>query len=477
MGMRSVRVLSTTVLVACALPLLAIQPAQAIPLGCDVGVRSDFNGDGYSDAVVADPYASLGAFPEVGRVTVLYGDSDGRIGEGLRDSFVQGDRSVGGNSEPGDRFGFAMAAADLDCDDYTDLVVGIPYKDQSGLADSGSVRVIWGAATGLGTGRVSIEYTQADFGEPIRAGDQFGYAVDVLEDVEQDGATAPFAYTLAIGVPGGDVGSDHDAGWVGTLSSTLSGPYIDVLTQDTIGVPGATEPGDRFGASVSLGYLLGDSLIADVAVGSPNEDAGSLVDAGTVTIVRDLYLGTDGAVVYDQDSPGVASVPESGDRFGYSLDSMRTGSTTRLAVGVPYEDIGSAASAGLVQLFSGNGNTLTAGVGLTQNTDGVADQSETGDLFGERVAWARPSLGDTVSRLAVSAPSEDGTANNTGLVQVFPMTNLAAELSYSQSSPGIPGNPGAGDRFGSSLAVVIGVCWSGHCWWGCPMMSSTAPAW
>ena len=72
------------------------------------------------------------------------------------------------------------------------------------------------------------------------------------------------------------------------------------------------------------------------------------------------------------------------------------------------------------------------------------------------MAWARPGLGDTVSRLAVSAPSEDGAADNTGLVQVFPLTNLAAELTYSQSSPGIPGNPEAGDRFGSSLAVVSG---------------------
>jgi hypothetical protein len=36
------------------------------------------------------------------------------------------------------------------------------------------------------------------------------------------------------------------------------------------------------------------------------------------------------------------------------------------------------------------------------------------------------------------------------------MTDLGAERTYSQSSPGIPGNPGAGDRFGSSLAVVSG---------------------
>jgi hypothetical protein len=100
---------------------------------------------------------------------------------------------------------------------------------------------------------------------------------------------------------------------------------------------------------------------------------------------------------------------------------------------------------------------LTPGAGLTQNTAGVFDESETGDLFGERVAWARPGPGDPGSWLAVSAPSEDGVASNTGLVQLFPMSNLAAERNFSQSSPGIPGNAQAGERFGSSLAVVSGV--------------------
>jgi hypothetical protein len=73
---------------------------------------------------------------------------------------------------------------------------------------------------------------------------------------------------------------------------------------------------------------------------------------------------------------------------------------------------------------------LTAGVGLTQDTDGVANETETGDVFGYQVAWARPGLGDAVSRLAVSAPSEDLTANNTGLVQVFTLSNLGGERSY-----------------------------------------------
>ena len=35
--------------------------------------------------------------------------------------------------------------------------------------------------------------------------------------------------------------------------------------------------------------------------------------------------------------------------------------------------------------------------------------------------------------------------------------SLGAERSFSQSSPGIPGEAQAGERFGSSLAVVIGM--------------------
>jgi hypothetical protein len=466
MGVRTVRQLSIAVLLGCVIPLLPIgwyvnvptapRPAGALPSGCAAGLESDFNGDGYTDAVVGDPYATVGGQAGAGRVVVLYGDGDGRIGQGGRDTLSQGADNVGGTAEATDRFGFALAAADLNCDGYTDLVVGTPYEDIGGQADSGHVQVIWGAATGLGTGAASAQYTQVDFGELIRAGDQFGYAVDALEDVEHDGSASPAAYLLAVGTPGGDIGSDIDAGWVGTLTPSGSGLYVDALTQDTTGIPGSSEPGDRFGTSVSLGYLVGNAPLADIAVGSPHEDIGSVLDAGTVTIVRDLYLGIDGAVVFDQDSPGVAGAPETGDRFGLSLDAMHTGGISRLAIGVPYEDTGAAASAGLVQLFDGDGHTLSAGTGLTQNTDGVADQAERGDLFGAQVAWAEPGLGDTVTRLAVSAPSEDGMADNSGLVQVFPLTDLGAELSYSQSSPGIPGEAGPGDRFGSTLAVVSG---------------------
>ena len=113
-------------------------------------MKSDFNGDGRSDTAVADPYATVEGQTQAGRVIVLYGDADGRIGEGSRGVVYQGSPHVGGVAETGDRFGSALAVADLDCDGFTDLVVGTPLEDINGQADSGYVQIIWGGVAGLG---------------------------------------------------------------------------------------------------------------------------------------------------------------------------------------------------------------------------------------------------------------------------------------------------------------------------------------
>jgi hypothetical protein len=441
------------VAVICLSPL-SPPPATAAADGCSPGSASDFNGDGFADAVVADSTATVSGRANAGRLVVFYGDSDGRIGEGARRVVQQGSGTVSDAPETGDRFGFALAAADLDCDDFTDLVVGSPYEDVGG-ADSGLVQIVWGASTGLGTGRASTTLSPATFGNTAHAGDEFGYAVDALEDVGQGGTGAPSAYALAIGAPGWDVGSQQDAGWVG-FQVAYDGDNVEVeVTQDSPGIPGAAESGDRFGAAVSLGDLLGDRGTVDAAVGTPNEDIGNRADAGAMTIVRDLYFDPDG-VAYDQNSQGVPGAVEPGDRFGQTLDSVQVGLTSRLAVGVPGEDIGSATDAGSVQLFSGNGASLTPGVGLSQNTAGVTGVAESGDLFGDRLVFAPPGLGDPVTRLAVSAPRENGSRADSGLVQVFPVTDLDAETTWSQDSIGVPGGVDAGDRFGAALAFVSG---------------------
>jgi hypothetical protein len=427
--------------------MIKLQPKPPVK-----GAPSDFNGDGFSDAVVADPYADPGGVSDAGQVTVQYGNS-GTIGGGSVDTLVQGSGSVDDDPSTGDRFGTNLAAADLDNDGFTDLLVGTPFEDVSGLADSGMAQVIWGSSSGLGKGRASTELTQSDFGRTATAGDQLGFAVDASNEL---GSDLPM---VAVGVPGGNVSGQNDAGWVGFFTAGLNDPRA--VDQESAGIPGAAEAGDRFGEAITLGMLAGTSNRVDAAVGTPGEDLGSgstaITNGGAFTIINDLYTGVVAGQAYDQNSTGVPGTPESNDSFGQVLDNVRAGSTTQLAVGIPSEDIGTAADAGSVQLFSSTGTTVTPGVGLTQDTTNVTDTSEAGDQFGRRIVLAPPGLGDTKTRLAVSATFEDGTAGaDQGLVQIFPLDDLGAETTYDQNSTNIDGTAAAGDHFGEGLGFVAG---------------------
>lgn len=65
--------------------------------GC-VGNPIDVNADGFDDAVVGNPYATVSGHREAGSVMVLFGDADGRIGEGGRRVLTQA--SFGGSTAP-----------------------------------------------------------------------------------------------------------------------------------------------------------------------------------------------------------------------------------------------------------------------------------------------------------------------------------------------------------------------------------------
>jgi hypothetical protein len=389
-------------------------------------------------------------------VTVLYGNSS-TLGGGDVDTLVQGSGGVGNTASAGDRFGSAVAAADLDNDGYTDLLVGTPLEDISGQTDSGLAQVIWGSSGGLGAGRASTQLTQGSFGRTAAAGDQLGYAVDASNELSAD---SPM---VAVGVPGGNVAGQNDAGWTGFFAAGLNDPRA--VDQDSAGIPGAAEAGDRFGEAITLGLMAGTSSRVDAAVGTPGEDLGSgtsqITNAGAFTIINDLYTGVVAGQAYDQNSTNVPGAAENNDSFGKVMDSVRAGSTTHVAVGIPSEDIGSAADAGSVQLFSSTGTTMTPGVGLTQDITNVADTSEAGDQFGRRLVLAPPGLSDTKTRLAVSAPFEDLSGGaDAGLVQSFPLDDLGAEVTYDQgqviANTPIEGSVAANDRFGEGLGFVAG---------------------
>jgi hypothetical protein len=86
-------------------------------------------------------------------------------------------------------------------------------------------------------------------------------------------------------------------------------------------------------------------------VGVPGEDVGSRRDAGSVSLFADVEgSGLQGMRTFTQDSYDFDGNAEAGDRFGHSV-AVRPGTASEnlLVIGVPFEDVGSVVDAGMAQ--------------------------------------------------------------------------------------------------------------------------------
>ena len=106
-------------------------------------------------------------------------------------------------------------------------------------------------------------------------------------------------------------------------------------------VGGTAEFLDRFGEALAAGDFNGDGF-ADLAGGASGEDVGGVRDAGAVSVLYGAAGGltTAGGRLFTQ----VGSAAEEQDWFGWALaagDFNRDGFAD-LAVGAPYETVGSA---------------------------------------------------------------------------------------------------------------------------------------
>ena len=425
----------------------------------------DLNGDGYDDAVVGDPYASVGGRAGAGAVVVLYGDADRRIGQGGRLVITQATIS-GSNPEAGDHFGWSVAIHDMDGDGCADLLVGSPDEDWAGSADAGIVQLVAFTPDGRGgpgTDRTQL-FDQGDLGGQVEAGDRFGRAVSA------GGGGDPAA---VIGAPGEDVGGAVDAGAVSSFYVDGDQVVGGGTTVQGGRLPGTPEPGDRLGASVLVAPLWvrsggGDVGTAQVFVtGAPGDTvqrAGAAVDgAGSVTSWEDI-VGWEQVVT--QESAGVPGLAETGDGFGSSLAfseprSIPQSVPRRVAVGSPGEDVGSVRDAGSVTVLDdGPPVGMAGGQVLTQDTAGFAGSVEAGDRFGHSVAFRADRYSS--GTLVIGVPHEDiGSVADAGLVQIVNLDagdgTAEAGTSYTENSAGTPGRVAAGNRFGLTVAGIRGI--------------------
>lgn len=348
----------------------------------------DFNGDGHDDLAAGASDENAGGATEAGAVHVIYGSASG-LTTANNQMWWQSGAGLQGLAEDYDYFGTSLAAGDFNGDGKDDLAAGAPYENGNSKYNCGSVNVIYGSASGLSSADNQFWHQDSPgVANSINGYEYFGWAL-AAGDFNNDGKE-----DLAVGVDSEDVGGKKEAGAVhvlyGSGNQGLRASGSQYWTQESAGVADEAEAADRFGAALGCGDFNGDGF-ADLVIGALDEGVGSKAHAGAVHVLFGSANKLSGAAsqLWSQDSNGVQGVAAANEMFGSMILPADFNGDGRddLALGAPYEKLGSVIEAGSVTvLYSGNkGPKATGNQVWTQDSPGILDKCENYDTVGYNV--------------------------------------------------------------------------------------------
>ena len=272
----------------------------------------DFDADSIEDLAVGIPGASVQDFHSkdkffrVGAVHELRGHHHSGLSN--HQYFWENLFWPGGEPKESDKFGFAVAAGDIDGNGSDDIAIGAPGDWASGsypLCDD-DVCESTGASR---PGRLFIvKHIEDQFGNPSYIYSSFSQGdPGVPGEAESEDS---FGVSVAIGQFDGRLGEDIAVGapgentGIGAVTIFYSGGFREILWQGSPGVDSDPKEGERFGFSLAATDQNNDG-VDDLLVGSPREDVLDAENAGATFTLwgHNNANGLDGGTSFDLSAP------------------------------------------------------------------------------------------------------------------------------------------------------------------------------
>ncbi len=346
-------------------------------LGWSVGNAGDVDNDGCEDLVIGEPDAGGPSFPGAGAAYLYRGS---RSGLSTSPSWT-----ITGGSVISHLGTSVAGAGDVNGDGFADVVIGAPTYSPGGQA-----YVYLGSANGLGA-------NPAWSASGGNNGDNFGFCVASGGDINGDGYS-----DVVIGAPLKETGSNlTDEGMAFVFYGSSSGLAMNAGWSGHGG-----QAGMEFGFAIASGDLNNDGL-SEVVIGAPNYNNGGNANAGEIFVFAGQTTGLQ--------TPPVIFIPghAASDQYGRALavGDVNNDGFADLAVGAPTSN-SAFPTGGLVDLYLGSAGLLNGPVWTIQGPG-------SGALFGYALGLSGDITGDGVGDILVGIPSYSGTGPQTGAINIF----------------------------------------------------------